>query len=70
MAMPPQVPAEAPSHWLVSFTVAELDAALDTAAGLGEPVVEPPVGLTDGRFAALDDPGGATFALFAPRAQG
>jgi predicted enzyme related to lactoylglutathione lyase len=67
MAMPPQVPAQAPSHWLVSFMVADLDRAIETAVRSGAVLDQPLVELEDGRFAVLDDPGGATVALFARR---
>jgi hypothetical protein len=66
MAMPPQVPAEAPSHWLVYFAVADIDRAVAATAKLGGAVAQPPMDIEPGRFAILEDPRGAVFAVCEP----
>jgi hypothetical protein len=66
MAMPPQVPAEAPSHWLVYFAVADIDRAVAATAKLGGAVAQPPMDIQPGRFAILEDPRGAVFAVCEP----
>jgi predicted enzyme related to lactoylglutathione lyase len=63
MAMPPSVPAEAPSHWLVYFA-ADVAAACARARELGGDVLEPPHAISEGRFAVLADPAGAVFCVF------
>jgi predicted enzyme related to lactoylglutathione lyase len=62
MALPPG--ADAPPHWLVYFTVADLDAAAVTIAGEGGAVVVPPMAIESGRILVARDPQGAYFALF------
>ena len=57
-------PGNAPSHWLVYFTAADLDAAAARIAELGGEVVVPPTVVPVGRFAVAHDPQGAHFALF------
>jgi predicted enzyme related to lactoylglutathione lyase len=62
MALPPGTPA--PPHWLVYFTVADLEAsAAAIAAGRGQ-VVVPATPVPAGRFLVARDPQGAHFALF------
>lgn len=61
MALPP---GQAPPHWLVYFTVADLDAATATIQRLGGAVVVPPTSVPAGRFVVARDPQGAHFALF------
>lgn len=63
MDMPPGVPAEVPSYWLVYFAVDDVDAAVERARQLGgSPATE---AMTAGgmRFAVLEDPAGAAFAV-------
>ena len=62
MALPPGAPA--PPHWLVYFTVADLDAAADVIAAEGGQVVVPAATVPAGRFLVARDPQGAYFALF------
>jgi predicted enzyme related to lactoylglutathione lyase len=62
MPMPPMVPAEVPSHWLVYFAVDDADAAVAKAQELGGSVRMGPMDVPVGRFAILADPQGATFA--------
>jgi predicted enzyme related to lactoylglutathione lyase len=63
MTMPEMVPAEAPSYWLVYFTVTDCDAAVATATGAGGSVMAPAMDIPIGRFAILADPQGAMFAV-------
>ncbi len=67
--MQAMVPAQVPSHWLVYFSVADVDNSFKAAtqAGAGEAVA--PMDFPGGRFAILTDPQGAAFGLLkmAPR---
>lgn len=63
MAMPASVPAEVPSYWLVYFAVAEVGEACTRAADIGGVVLEPAHDIEHGRFAVLQDPAGAVFAV-------
>lgn len=57
-------PAEVPNHWRVYFAVEDTDASAALGAELGGVVVVPPTDIpTVGRFALLDDPQGAPFAI-------
>jgi uncharacterized protein len=63
LEMPPMVPAEVPSHWLVYFAVEDTDASVAKAQELGGSVRMEPMDIPVGRFAVLGDPQGATFAI-------
>lgn len=63
MAMPPMVPAEVPSHWLVYFAAADCDATVEKAKTLGATVTMPPSDIEPGRFSVMLDPTGAVFAV-------
>jgi uncharacterized protein len=63
MAMPDEVPAEVPSHWLVYF-VADVARAVEQTPALGGTVEHPTHDIDEGRFAVLADPAGAVFAVF------
>ncbi len=63
MAMPAEVPAEAPSHWMVYFTVADVAAASEVAAAAGGTVLRPATTAGPMTFAVLADPAGATFGV-------
>jgi predicted enzyme related to lactoylglutathione lyase len=63
MAMPPMVPPEVPTYWLVYFAVDDCEASVETARSLGATVLVPPMDVNVGRFAVLQDPQGATFAV-------
>jgi predicted enzyme related to lactoylglutathione lyase len=53
-----------PPHWLVYFAVDDCDARVARARGLGAQVKLPPVDIPNvGRFATLQDPQGAAFAV-------
>jgi predicted enzyme related to lactoylglutathione lyase len=53
-----------PPHWLVYFGTDDLDASLATATGAGATNMAGPIEMAGGRFAVLQDPGGAIFALW------
>jgi predicted enzyme related to lactoylglutathione lyase len=55
--------AQVPSHWLAYFTVDDVDASCQKAAGLGATVMVAPMDFPGGRFAILGDPQGAMFGL-------
>jgi len=63
MPMPPAVPAQVPTFWLVYFAVDDTDASVATTEKLGGSVSMPPMDIPVGRFAVLADPQGATFAV-------
>jgi len=63
MDMPPVVPAEVPTHWLVYFAVDDTDAAVKKTEELGGDVRAPAVDTPAGRIAVLGDPQGAVFAV-------
>lgn len=56
-------PAGTPSHWLVYFSSADIDAAFATAKQLGGTVTREPEDTPFGRMGELADPFGSTFAL-------
>ncbi len=64
LPMPEMVPKEVPSHWLPYFDVADAAAAARDAAPLGGRVAVPPMAVGPGTFAIVEDPHGATFAVF------
>jgi predicted enzyme related to lactoylglutathione lyase len=54
----------APPHWMIYFTVKDCDADAKRVKDLGGKVVVPPMDIPKvGRFAVVDDPAGATFAI-------
>jgi predicted enzyme related to lactoylglutathione lyase len=67
MAMPAEVPAEAPSHWLAYFAVSDCEKSARRVEDLGGTVHHPPQGMGIGVFAVVEDPHGASFCLFEPR---
>jgi len=65
MAMPDGMPANVPSYWMPYFMVSDLDASLAKAQTLGANVMVGPNAIPDGaRFAILQDPQKAVFALY------
>lgn len=66
-ATPASVPAEVPSCWLVYFAVADVTSTCARVAELGAVVLEPAHDIEEGRFAVLEDPAGAVFAVFESR---
>ncbi len=63
MSMPPGVPAQVPSFWMVYFQVDDIDAATQKANGLGARTQMGPAEYPGGRYAVLQDPQGAIFGL-------
>ena len=61
-----RVPDEVPNHWLVYFTVPDADAAAEAAKANGGEVTFGPIDIPVGRFAMIQDPHGANFAVMAP----
>lgn len=65
MAMPPNVPAQAPPYWGVYFGVDDCDASANRAKELGGSILVPPTDIPGtGRFATLTDPYGAVVSIF------
>jgi uncharacterized protein len=62
MALPPDAPA--PPHWLVYFTVEDLDGVVGKIRDTGGTIVVEPMEIPSGRIAVAQDPQGAAFALF------
>ena len=54
----------APSHWLVYFTSADLEASTSRVRELGGRVLVEPMVVPGGRIAVAQDPPGAAFGLF------
>ena len=64
MAMPQNMKG-VPSHWLNYFAVTDVDASAKKVAELKGNVVMPPTDIPNiGRFAIVQDPQGATFAIY------
>jgi predicted enzyme related to lactoylglutathione lyase len=63
LSMPPQVPAEVPSHWLAYFGADHVDASVNRVSELGGTVAAGPMDFPGGRFAVVLDPQGAAFGL-------
>ena len=64
MPMPKDIPASAPSHWLVYFASADVDATAAKVAKGGGKIMVPPMDIPGtGRFAVFADPQGAVFAV-------
>jgi uncharacterized protein len=70
MPKPPQMPAQIPSYWMPYFQVTNVDAAASKGKELGGTLMVGPNDIPDaGRFAILNDPQGAMFAIFTARAR-
>lgn len=63
-AMPPPMEGM-PAFWGVYFAVADCEASVATATGLGATVLAPPMDVPPGRMATLLDPQGAAFSVIA-----
>jgi uncharacterized protein len=57
------VPDEVPAHWLVYFTVDDLDASLEKVESGGGDLRNGPIEIPIGRFAVVADQFGAVFAV-------
>jgi hypothetical protein len=61
-------PPQAPPHWMIYFQTADCGASTAKAKELGAKIYVEPMDIPGaGRFAVLDDPQGAGFALFQPQ---
>jgi hypothetical protein len=69
LEMPPKVPADVPSYWLVYFDVDDVDAAHKKALDLGARQLVKPQDFPGGRFSIVTDPQGAAFGLLKTRPQ-
>jgi uncharacterized protein len=64
MAMPPEVPAYVPSHWMAYITVDDIDVTCARVKELGGQVLFGPQAIPNlGRFITVQDPTGATVAF-------
>ena len=67
MPMPAGVPAQVPAFWLPYFQVSDVDTAAAKSSQLGGKSMVPPTDIpSTGRFAVLNDPAGAAFAIYKP----
>lgn len=66
MKMPPEaVEQKVPSHWLTYVAVDDCNASAEKAQSLGAKIVHGPAEVTGmGRFAIIEDPTGAVFAMW------
>lgn len=68
MPMSPQAPKETPSYWTVYFAANDCDVVAQAAQRLGGKLHVMPTDIPDvGRFAVLNDPQGAFFAIIQPK---
>ncbi|HEX6665075.1 MAG TPA: VOC family protein [Solirubrobacterales bacterium] len=58
-----RLPDEIPAHWLAYFAVEDADAAIETVKAKGGAVAFGPIDIAVGRFAVVQDPHGAAFAV-------
>jgi len=64
MTMPPTVPDEVPSHWVVYFLVSDADATAEAVTAAGGQTVQAPFEIPGvGRMAVFADPQGGTFSV-------
>jgi predicted enzyme related to lactoylglutathione lyase len=67
MEMTPEVPAEVPPHWLQYIGTRDVVAVADAAVRAGGSILKPPSDMKGaGRYAVLQDPQGAAFAIIDP----
>jgi predicted enzyme related to lactoylglutathione lyase len=52
-----------PAHWMAYVAVPDVDACAKRVTELGGKVCVPPTDISVGRFAVVNDPGGATFSI-------
>lgn len=64
MEMPAEIPAQVPAHWMAYIAVDDIDAVIKKARDLGGKVLHGPQDVPGvGRFAVIQDPGGAVISL-------
>ncbi|MGW2330846.1 VOC family protein [Streptomyces sp. NPDC001700] len=61
------VPSGTPSHWLIYFSVDNVDRTVAKLSAEGGTVLKPPFDMVAGRMALVQDPQGAPFAVIAPQ---
>lgn len=67
MPFTPEVPAEAPPHWLPYIGTRDVDATAEAAVRAGGSILKEPADMKGaGRYAVLKDPQGAIFAIIDP----
>jgi predicted enzyme related to lactoylglutathione lyase len=67
MEMTPDIPAEVPSHWLQYIGTRDVDGTAEAAVRAGGSILKPPSDMKGaGRYAVLQDPQGALFAIIDP----
>ena len=65
--MPAGLPAEVPPHWMQYIGTRDVDATADAAVRAGGSIVKAPSDMQGaGRYAVLQDPQGAVFAIIDP----
>jgi predicted enzyme related to lactoylglutathione lyase len=64
MAMPEEIPEQVPAHWMAYIAVSDIDAVVKKTPELGGKVLHGPQEVPGvGRFAVIQDPGGAVVSL-------
>jgi predicted enzyme related to lactoylglutathione lyase len=58
--------ASQPGGWMIYITVADVDASAAACTANGGKLLIEPRGLAGGRFCVIEDPNGATSALYQP----
>ena len=58
--------ADIPGGWMIYITVADVDASAAACVANGGKIVVEPRGLAGGKFCVIEDPNGATAALYQP----
>lgn len=58
--------ATQPGGWMIYITVADVDASAAACTANGGKLLVEPRGLAGGRFCVIEDPNGATSALYQP----
>jgi predicted enzyme related to lactoylglutathione lyase len=67
MAIPAQMPADVPAHWLQYIGTRDVDGTADAAVRAGGSIMKAPSDMEGaGRYAIIKDPQGAMFALLEP----
>ncbi len=67
MAMPEDIPEQVPNHWMVYFSVADIDATVEKVRSAGGMVGQEPFEVPGvGRIAVVHDPQGGVFSLMEP----
>jgi len=69
MSMPDEMPDMVPNHWMVYFTVTDVDASVSAVTGAGGQVVNGPMDVPGvGRMVTVHDPAGGSFSMMQPAA--